>query len=271
MNAGSNTLSMFAIDEADPTKLTLVGQPVSVLGEFPNTVAASDKNKLVCVASSSAKAGISCTSFSAQGIGTMDGLRTINLQQTTPPVGPTNTVSQVFFSNDESTLFTTVKGDPTKNNTWFLGSFRVYDIGSYTSVAEQGIMSSQEGTAVLFGPSAIPGSNDLFVTDASFGAAVLYVDPQKGIATIKGKTTIDGQSATFWVAISPVTNTAFVTDAGVNRVVEMSMTDASIVAIVDLSVNGDPGHTDLRTAGNFLEHFACIEIPYHSSTGAIHP
>ena len=250
---------MFAINPADPTRLTMVGQPVAVLGEFPNTVAASDKNKLVCVASSGAKAGISCTSFSARGMAAMDGLRVIDLQQTTPPVGPTNTVSQVFFSNDENTLFSTVKGDPAQNNTGFLASFQVQAKANgllfgaaAAAVSAQGTASSPDGTAVLFGSSTIPGSTDLFVTDASFGAAVLSVDPATGAATVKGKTALDGQKATCWAAVSPATNTAFVTDVGVNRVVEMSLADASVVATVDLSANGDPGLIDLKVAGNFL-------------------
>ena len=246
---------MLAIDEADPTKLTMVGQPAAVPGEFLNTVAASDKNKVACAAATGAVAGISCASFSAQGLGCMDDLRPIDLQQTTPPVGPTNTVSQVFFSNDESTLFTTVKGDPAVNKTGFLGSFQVGGQAGGSagaSVSQQGTMSSPEGTAVLFGSSTIPNSNDLFATDASFGGAVLSVDPGTGAATVKGKATIDDQSATCWVAVSSMTGTAFVTDVGVNHIVEMSLTDASIQSVMDLSANGDPGLIDLKTAGNFL-------------------
>lgn len=131
---------MFTIDKQNPTKLTLIGQPVSIPGEFPNTVAASSKHKVVCVATTGAIAGISCAPFSAQGVGNMDTLRQINLNQTTPPIGPTNTVSQVFFSNDQNTLFVTVKGDPANNKTGFLGSFGVQGAGgcSTASVSQQG-------------------------------------------------------------------------------------------------------------------------------------
>ena len=245
---------MFAIDKQDPTKLTMVGQPVSIPGEFSNTVAASSKHKVVCVATTGATAGISCAPFSAQGVGSMDTLRPIGLNQTTPPVGPTNTVSQVFFSNDQSTLFTTVKGDPASNKTGFLGSFPVQSAGgcSTASVSQQGFTSSPEGTAVLFGSSTIPNSNDLFVTDASFGGAVLSVDPATGVASVKGKATIGGQKATCWVAVSSVSKTAFVTDVGVNHLVEMSLADASIQSTTDLSSNGDPGLIDLKAAGNFI-------------------
>ena len=39
VNAGSNSLSMFKIHEHDATRLTLVGQPQSTLGQFPISVA----------------------------------------------------------------------------------------------------------------------------------------------------------------------------------------------------------------------------------------
>jgi 6-phosphogluconolactonase (cycloisomerase 2 family) len=257
VNPGSNSVSMFAIDGRDPGKLTLIGKPVAVPGEFPVTVAASQQRKLVCVGSSGAVAGMACSPFSARGIGAMDGRRAFDLGQTTPPVGPTNTVSHVFFSRDESTIFTTVKGDPATNKTGYLAAFPVVgksDCTARASVSQQGMRSSPAGTAVLFGSEPIPGSDDLFVTDASFGAAVLTTGGKTNAAafTVKGKGVVAGQSATCWVAISPVTKTAFVTDVGVNRIVEMSLEDASIKSIIDLSANGDPGLIDLRAAGNFL-------------------
>ena len=253
---------MFAIDPQDPTKLTMVGQPAKLPGEFPVTVGASAMNKLACVGMTGSTAGMSCASFDAkQGLGAMDDLRPFDLGQTTPPVGPTNTVSQVFFSDDQSTVFSTVKGDPTKNNTGFLASFPVNAAGQCqaASVSAQGDQSSPDGTAVLFGSAPIPGSSNLFVTDASFGAAVLSTQQAaggasqaSGAAEVVGKGTIDGQKATCWATISPATNTAFVTDVGVNHLVEMSVKDASIQSQTDLSANGDPGLIDLKAAGNMI-------------------
>ena len=130
VNAGSNTLTMFKINPLEPTCLDMIGNPVAIPGEFPVTVAASAKNNLVCAGTTGAQAGISCASFSkSQGIGSMDALRQFDLGQSTPPAGPLNTVSQTFFSNDESMLFTTVKGDPTVNNTGFLSVFNVMSNG----------------------------------------------------------------------------------------------------------------------------------------------
>ncbi|KAF2690690.1 hypothetical protein K458DRAFT_426147 [Lentithecium fluviatile CBS 122367] len=253
VNAGSNTLTMMAISKSDPTCLTMVGQPVAIPGEFPNTVAASAKNKLACVGTTGAKAGISCASISARGLGEMDTLRVFNIGQTTPPVGPTNTVSQTFFSADEKALLTTVKGDPAVNNTGFLSVFPVQQgANGAASLSTQDTRSSPAGTAVLFGSATIPNNpNSIFVTDASFGATVLSLD-QNGQASVAGKQAIDGQKATCWATVSGATNTAFVTDVATNRVVEMSLDDASIVSMLDLSANGDAGLIDLRSAGNFV-------------------
>ncbi|TRX91065.1 hypothetical protein FHL15_008047 [Xylaria flabelliformis] len=258
VNPGSNSVSMFAINPFDPTKLTLIGKPVAVPGEFPVTVAASERTKVVCVGTSGAVSGLSCSTYSPLGIGAMDTLRPFDLGQTTPPVGPTNTVSHAFFSEDESTIFTTVKGNPATNKTGFLAAFPVTaqpGLVGKASVAQQGMRSSPEGTAVLFGTSLIPGSDNLFVADASFGAVVLTnngVSNAKAAFTVVGKGVIEGQSATCWSVISPATKTAFVTDVNINRLVEMSIQDASIKNVIDLSKNGDSGLTDLRAAGNLV-------------------
>ncbi|KAL1855004.1 hypothetical protein Plec18170_004416 [Paecilomyces lecythidis] len=255
VNAGSNTLSMLSIDEQDPTKLTMIGEPAAVPGEFPNTVAASTKNKMVCVGSTGAKAGVSCSSFSKAGLGKMDGLREFDLGQSTPPVGPTNTVSQVLFSNDESTLLTMVKGDPTVNNTGFVATFPVNRASQCgpASLSTKGARSSPSGTAVLFGTEPIPGTENFFVTDASFGATVLYLDKKTDELSTASKQAIDGQKATCWTTISQVSNSAFVTDVQVNHIVEMSLDNAKIIKEYDTSSdNPGPGFIDLASAGNFV-------------------
>lgn len=183
----------------------------------------------------------------------MDALRPFDIDQSTPPVGPTNTVSQTFFSNDQSTLFTTVKGDPAVNKTGFLSAFSVKNHRrGMSTLAAKDTRSSPNGTAVLFGSAPIPNrSNSLFVTDASFGAAILSLD-QNSEASVAHAQAIDGQAATCWATISDATRSAFVTDAGMNRIVEMSLDDASIISQLDLSANGDPGLIDLRSAGSFV-------------------
>ncbi|KAF1974468.1 hypothetical protein BU23DRAFT_94026 [Bimuria novae-zelandiae CBS 107.79] len=253
VNAGSNTVTMLAISHEDPTCLTVVGKPVPVPGEFPTTVAASAKNKLVCVGITGAVAGISCASFSGHGIGKMDEIRPIDLGQSTPPVGPPNTVSQTFFSLDETRLYTTVKGDPMKNKTGFLSAYEVeHKRRQPSTLGTQDVRSSPNGTMVLFGADPIPGpKSTIFAADASFGAAILSVD-KDGKATTAHMQTLRGQRATCWTTISHATKSAFVTDAAVNRIVEMSITDARPIKSLNLTGNGNAGLIDLKSAGNFL-------------------
>lgn len=246
---------MLSISPSDPTRLTLIGDPITIPGQFPNTVAASSKNGLVCVGTTGALAGISCGAFDETGIKGMDNLRSFDLNQTTPPVGPTNTVSQVFFSEDENTLFCTVKGDPATNKPGFIAAFRVEapceQNGSVASLTTEGIQSSPNGTAVLFGSLPIPGTSSIFATDASFGAAILSVDEDSESSLVASQA-IEGQAATCWVTISRRRNTAFVTDVAVPRLVEMSLEDAGIVSVLDLSDTGVGGLIDLRVGGGFV-------------------
>lgn len=298
VNAGSNTVSMLSIAANDPCALSIVGQPAALPGTFPNTVSASAKNALVCVGMTGSQAGISCANFDEQnGIAQFDGLRAFDLGQSDPPVGPTNTVSQTFFSEDESMLFTTVKGDPAVNKTGFLSVFPVASGGNAVQrrnqgrsgngkgnrngngngkgkgktnacteeaggavgakLATQDVRSSPAGTAVLFGSQPIPGANppQIFATDASFGAGILTLDNSSS-ATLTANQSIADQKATCWATISSVTNSAFVTDVGVNRIVEMSLQDASILGEIDLRKEEasavDPGLIDLKAAGGFV-------------------
>lgn len=313
---------MFNIDPNDVGRLTQVGRPVSVPGDFPNTIAATSAGQLVCVGMTGAKAGISCANFGRKGVGRMDNLRKFDLNQTNPPVGPTNTVSQLFFSGKH--LFATVKGDPEKKNLGFLDAFEIQNrdvkrnsmypgaySGAYPGAAkaqdadadkakeeadkkakedadkknkeEQDKKNKEEqdkkkqdgnknkgkkvnlakklstteiksvinGTAVLFGAAPIPGTSDIFATDASFGAVILGTNGE-GRATLKHSTKIDKQKATCWVTISGVTRTAFVTDVATARIVEMSVTDGKVLGEIDVTNTNATGLIDLKAAGGFL-------------------
>ncbi|KAM7209714.1 hypothetical protein V8F20_000117 [Naviculisporaceae sp. PSN 640] len=257
VNAGSNTLSMFAIDPQNPLALQKVGEDLQLPGEFPNTVAASEKNGLVCVGMTGQQAGVACADFSPEGLGQVDALREFQLNQTTPPVGPTNTVSQVFWSADESHLLATVKGDPEKGNNGFFSAYakerqaNQVKAGKFR-VSQEEIRSTPEGTAVLFGSVAIPGSQDVLATDASFGVAVLSQAAGGIQYQTAARLELPNQKATCWATISPLTNTAFVTDVGRNMIIENQL--LQILNEIDLSSAGvaDMGLIDLRAAGEFV-------------------
>ena len=286
---------MLRISQDSPLNLTPIGTPAPLPGTFPTTVTASSRLGTVCVATTGSAAGLTCAPFSpATGLGEFDALRVFDLNQSTPPVGPTNTVSHAFFASDQSSVFVTVKGDPAANKTGFLANFPVVvdnnnqngkgkgkatkrggrgfrggggpsNSNSRVStgvVAKEGIFSSPNGTAVLFGSAAVSSGQQqqILATDASFGAALLSVDDATGQASIVGApAAVDNQAATCWATISPFTGTAFVTDVGRNRLVEVSFQDdvgAKVVGEIDLSAvsaaRNDPGLIDLMAGGELV-------------------
>ncbi|KAL4762840.1 uncharacterized protein BDW70DRAFT_133109 [Aspergillus foveolatus] len=247
VNPGCNTLSMLGHNKTSLSKLTLVGEPANIPGDFPNTVAVSAKGRLVCVGTTGTKAGVSCTTYDKHGLGSFDDLRPFELGQSTPPVGPANTVSQVLFSADESVLYATVKGDGTTNNTGYLSVFPCLHGGSPETpptVSRKDIRSSPNGTGLLFGSAIIPSSDIILVTDPGFGAAALSVNRSTHEAGLVAKTVIPDQTATCWAAYSAKSNSIFVTDVAVNRLVELDAVDARILRTTSLP-NHDPGLVDL--------------------------
>ncbi|KAK2766189.1 hypothetical protein FQN54_007705 [Arachnomyces sp. PD_36] len=247
VNAGSNTVSLFTINESDPTDLKLIGEPCDTLGDFPLSVGISAKLSQACVANSGTRAGIACFEITPTGLAPLDyELRPFEIDQTTPPVGATNTVSHTFFNEDSTALLTTVKGDGTAENVGYLSSFPVVD----GAVSRDDVRSSPNGTAVLFGSVNIPGTSSILATDASFGAAVIDVD-SCGNGEAVALVPVEDQMATCWAAFSETTGTVFVTDVAVNHVVEIDPTDGSIVDDFHLT-NGNAGMIDLAAAGDFV-------------------
>jgi hypothetical protein len=234
---------MFSISAADPTQLTMVGAPGATGGDFPTSVAVSTTLKIACVGHTGAIAGISCAKFDATaGLGSFDAIRSFNLGQTNPPTGPTNGIGDTFFNADSSALITTVKGDPTVNNTGFVSSFPITN----GAVSTQDTQISPAGTAVLFGTTLIPGTSNILATDASFGAAVLSLN---NLSTPLATTKIADQKATCWAAVSTLTGTGFVTDVAVNHLVETDLASGVIITAFN-STNGNPGMIDLQTLGS---------------------
>ncbi|KAF2814588.1 uncharacterized protein BDZ99DRAFT_506055 [Mytilinidion resinicola] len=250
VNPGSNTLSAFAISPHDPTQLTPLGAPVSTIGDFPISVAAHPRHPTVCVATSGARAGIACGTYSPHGLSPLDHLREFALNQTTPPAGPLTTVSQTFFSADGSQLLTTVKGAPPLNTTGYVSAFPVRAADG--KVGAHDTRSSPPGTAVLFGVAKIPGTNDVLMADASFGAVITTTDAAGVTSIVDGdeKLVVQGQQATCWATFSEASGTGFVTDVLVNRLVEV--TKQGKLGRVFESGNGNDGYIDLVAVGGFV-------------------
>ncbi|KAK1837093.1 3-carboxymuconate cyclase [Podospora conica] len=257
VNPGSNTLTSFHIPRTgSPLTLTPLQTPLALPGSFPVTVAASRRHSLVCVGATGSLAGVTCARVDAttRMLSRFDTLRPFAapLNQTDPPRGPGGTVSHVLFDDEEARLLVTVKGVPgTEGRNGFVAA---YDVVDGVVAREPAWTTSPEGTGVLFGAAGIPGSGgEVVVTDAGFGAVVLGRD-----GGVKGgvRAEVEGQVATCWVAVSAVTGTAWVTDVGRNRLVEVDVRGedgARVLGVIDLSQgSNNTGLVDLATTGDLV-------------------
>ena len=244
VNAGSNTLSVLSIDQSDPLQLSLLGKPTYTNGDFPVSVAVSSDLKLACVANGGSLAGMSCAHYDTKnGLGAFDALRPWNIDQTTPPIAPINGPADMFFSLDESEVITMVKGNGSASLPGFVSTFAVDK--SASQVAMTGVEITPKGSIALFGTVPIPGTNNIFASDAGFGALILNLDD---LSTPVAMTNITNQLATCWAIESPMTGTGFVDDIIVSHLVEVDLTNGDIVTEVPCMNNGQ-GMADMRAVG----------------------
>jgi hypothetical protein len=242
VNPGSNSVSLFKISWEDPLKLTLLGLPATTTGDFPVTIAVSSSLGMACVGHSGVLSGVSCASYSSSGLGTFDALRSIPLGQTNPATGPLNGIADVFFTEDLGTLVVIVKGDTTAAHPGFVALYPV----SGGKVSYSNTETHPAGTAVMFGSTIIPGTKNIFVSDASFGAVILSLSD---LATPLALANITDQKATCWAITSSVTGTGFVDDPALSQLTEIDLTSGAIVSEV-VNNNGGQGMIDMRAVGD---------------------
>lgn len=208
VNTGSNTVSMFFIDKNAPWSPRLINTASSV-GEFPMSIAYSPKLKTTCVLNGGAKAGVACFSTDhAKGLTPLGSFLPIALGQTTPPVGPPGTTSDIVFNPSETALFVTIKGDPPSP-----GFIYVYPVTSSGTISSAPKISNPSELVVDFSISFLGSDSRAVITDASYGAAIVDVADDWSV-TVEKKIVVAGQGASCWGAYSQRFNTVFIMDAG---------------------------------------------------------
>lgn len=243
---------MLSVDEKDPLKLTLIGEPMYTQGDFPMSLAVSADLHLACVANGGVVAGVSCARFdSKQGLTNFDPLRPWYLNQTNPPVGPLNGPGDILFSADEGLLFATVKGNLTVpfDGSVIPGFVETWPVDKKAGIVSNvGTKTQPKGTFALFGATLVPGTNNVFASEGKYGAVVMDMAALEDPITI---TNITDQTATCWTGISAFTGTGFVDDIGISHIVEVDLTNGDILASVD-SKNGKQGMVDMQAVGERL-------------------
>ncbi|KAL1945024.1 hypothetical protein VTO73DRAFT_2644 [Trametes versicolor] len=246
VNAGSNTVSLFSINPKLPTDITPIGDPVSSEGEFPMSLAFNSNGTRLCVLNGGAVASVNCfTVDKTLGLVSIpNSLRTLSLNQTTPPAGPPGTASQLTFNDDGSKLIASVKGVPPAS----VGFLAVWDVqpgsGALSPTATH--IATVPGGSLTFSLTPVPGKNAFVSTDPGVGFTVFDLDDFARSSAVP----IAGQSATCWSSFSPSTGSFFLSDVGTGIITEVHVDDnlqASIVKQYPLGANAGTIDNDVAT------------------------
>ncbi|KAF5870635.1 putative 3-carboxymuconate cyclase protein [Botrytis fragariae] len=247
VNTGSKTLAMFSIDSNDHLHPRMVGRPVDTMGEFPVAVAYSPKLKTACVLNGGAISGISCfLAHYSKGLSAIGSFRPITLNQTTPPVGPAGTVSDLLFNPSQTTLLASVKG-----NGLAPGSFIAYPVSQTdNSISSIPIISEPPQVRLNFGISFLGSDHRLAVSDPAIGALLVSIS-SSSIVTADVPIAVAGESAVCWTEYNRKREELYLMDVAVSNI---TVVDAKTGAIKKGIQQDDAGlgSLDARLGGDFL-------------------
>ena len=180
-----------------------------------------------------------------KGLSAQGSLRHIPLNQTTPPVGPPDTVSDIVFNPSQTALIVTVKGngkDP--------GYIYAYPVSWDGSISSQAVVSRPADLALDFSISFLGSDSRAVITDPSYGASIVAVSHDLQFS-VTDKITIAGESAICWSVYSQMYDTIFILDGGLTAI---TLVDASSGAIKGAiaGANETAGNLDAKALGEKL-------------------
>ncbi|KAJ7773865.1 hypothetical protein B0H16DRAFT_113823 [Mycena metata] len=233
VNAGSNTVTVFAVNTTNPAQLNVIGKPISSGGEFPTSLAINKAGNRLCVVNGGRVSGVSCYTFAAgAGLTPLSNtIRSLNLDQTTPPTGPSNTPSQVIFSPDEKQLIVSVKS----------GYLAVWNISPDGSLSTN--FQTVTGGILPFSLSYVPGKNAIIASDPGVGYDIFNMDTNTAVSL-----PIAGQTLTCWSVFSGESGNFYMIDVGVSTITEVEVTSSLGSSIVKQYTLGHDGPIDTAVA-----------------------
>ncbi|KAF3929296.1 hypothetical protein AA313_de0207866 [Arthrobotrys entomopaga] len=254
VNAGSNTVSMFSIDPKDPLNLTQVGKPVTSHGDLPVSLAYSSKLRTLCVGNAGTKSGVACYNTDRRtGLGCQDKEPLQRHSNITKGDNGAGTISDLFFTTDDKNLIVVTKGNKDLNETSTVDVYATtMSRGKASKVSYTSVCSQIQGSPALYGTIQV-SDTEFFATDGTYGLAKLQFDRDTRKVTLpdSGTEEIDFQSQTSWIAKSDRTNSVYVSDLMLNRIVEFSVEDGNQTTQQSF-LSGQSGNVDLIVGGDFL-------------------
>ncbi|KAK7692237.1 hypothetical protein QCA50_003862 [Cerrena zonata] len=228
VNPGDNTVSLFSVDPKNPVNINLIGSPQNTGGEFPVSLAFNKDGKTLCVLNGGKSSGVNCFKVEDKGLQAIkDTQRSLNLNQTTPAKGPSNTASSIMFNENNTKLIASIKGSST-SSPGYLAVFDVAKDGSLSS--NYTTVKPPAGGSLPVALRNIPGRNAVLATDAGTGMAVFDFSTIKNVKEKGNQTStkntlmsVNGQKHMGWVTYSGKTKSFFMTDAGTSTITEVTV------------------------------------------------
>lgn len=203
---------MFHISKDDLLHPKLVGKPVSTLGSFPMSVAYSASLKTACVLNGGSKAGVACFHVDhRQGLTRLGGLRHLPLNQTTPPLGPPLTTSDISFNPSSTALFATVKGNAMASPP-AIGSIYAFPVKNGW-VAHKPVVNQIKDLPMDFSIDFLGSDTSALITDPSFGGSIVTIAYPSLEITENHHIAVANQGAACWGAYSSRFDAAYIIDA----------------------------------------------------------
>ncbi|KAJ3865421.1 hypothetical protein EV359DRAFT_72429 [Lentinula novae-zelandiae] len=215
VNAGSHTVTLFKIDENDPSNLTIVGEPISSGGHFPTSIAFNHAGDTVCVLNGGTINGVSCFHVNqTSGLQIIpETTRYLHLNQTTPATtGAGSTVGQVLFSADDTQLLASVKG-LLPGPPAVVGYIAIWDIDeSDGSLSEKYMpIATPKNGNNPFGFTRIAGENSAIIAaDTNDGFTIFDLSDGSKSSSVD----VNTLGAICWSTYSPKTGNYYMIDAG---------------------------------------------------------
>jgi hypothetical protein len=165
-----------------------------------------------------AVAGVACFSTDhVKGLTPLDRvLRSVapSLNQTTPPVGPASTASDILFNPSSTVLFATIKGSPGPPVApGFIFAWPVQD----GIVSSQAVAIQKPDLILDFSASFLGSDSKLIMTDPAYGAAIISISPTLEVSTLH-HIPIAGEAAVCWSVFAPRFHSVYIMDVGVPKI-----------------------------------------------------
>jgi hypothetical protein len=208
---------LFAIDPKDPSKIKLIGKPISSGGEFPVSLTFNKAGTRLCALNGGKHSGVTCFSVDQRkGLAAIsNGSRSINLNQITPANATLLTASHIIFNENETQLIVSSKATAPE-----VGNFAVWSVARDGSLSKDfKSLNPPAGGRRPFGMNLIPGSNAVLVADPVLGLTIMdLANPAKSTAF-----NITGQMAACWTSHSSKTGNFYLSDAGSSTIIEVNV------------------------------------------------